>query len=158
MANQHGWSWLAVSSLLFSSLGCATAPDHLAGTDSELTYSVVTQDIEKYVGKRVAWDGITLGYHALRQDGKMIGFESYTYLPADDKSGGVDFEKPFTFSRLDTEDFSTPAAKKAKEKHRRVIIGTIAGSKEMSFTEGTVTKKIMAPVFKDVIVDVRARK
>ena len=132
----------------------------LKGVDSTLTYSVVFQDIDKYAGKRVAWDGITLGSYRGPKDGTKNVRENYTYLPADDRSGGVDFDKPFMFHRLEGDDFRTESAKRAdadpKGHRRRLVIGTIERSEEFKYEENGESKTINAPVLKDVIVSVPA--
>jgi hypothetical protein len=131
--------------------------EHLAGVDSTLTYAVVAKDIDKHEGKRVAWLGISLGFHSVEKDGKTVGFDYYTYLPADN-NGAVDFDKPFMFSHVEGADSRTPAAKAAQDQHQRLVIGTIAGSAEFKYQEGSVSKTIAAPLLVDVIVDLPPEK
>ena len=149
--------------MLLVSFGCSESGNDdqarlLKDVDSTLTYSVVFQDIDKYAGKRVAWDGIALGSYRGPKDGKKMVRENYTFLPADDRSGGVDFDKPFMFHRLEGEDFRTESAKRAdanpKGHRRRLVIGTSEGSEEFKYEENGESKTIKAPVLKDVIVTV----
>ncbi|MBC7818990.1 MAG: hypothetical protein IAG10_19040 [Planctomycetaceae bacterium] len=64
--------------------------------------------------------------------------------------------------RLDGEDFRTEAAKRAdadpKSHRHRLVIGTIVGSEEFKYEERGVIKSIIAPVLKDVIVDLPTGK
>lgn len=153
---------IAIACVITSLAGCAKPATNEQtqrpkNANAALTYSVVAADIDKYVGETVAWDGISLDTNRGPKEGTKPVRENYTYLPASDKSGGINFDQPFMFHRLEGEDFRTKAAKRADSdpmhRRRRLIFGTIVGSEEFRYVENGVSKAINAPVLKDVTVD-----
>lgn len=150
MVIRHSRVRLVFSALLFFSIGC-TKPGNddrarlMKDVDSSLTYSVVANDVDKHIGKRVAWHGVKIGSDQTKQ------IEYFTYLPTENNSG-ADFEKPFMFNRSDGKDMRTDAGKKVEDKHRQLIIGTISGSGEFKYEVNSEKKQRTAPVLTDVSI------
>ena len=162
MVIRHSLAGLVSLTLLCGSIGCTNAgkddrAELMKDVDAALTYAVVAKDIDKHIGKRVAWHGLLVGSHASPKVANNVQIEYYTYLPTAANSG-VDFEKPFMFNTSDGKDMRTDAGKKVEDKHRQLIIGTIAGSGEFKYEVNAEKKQKTAPILKDVSIHEPAGK
>ncbi|MGD0655853.1 MAG: SHD1 domain-containing protein [Thermoguttaceae bacterium] len=129
--------------------------------DTELTYFVVKNDIDKYIGKRVGWLGKQVTYESKTDfTGNKIK-SAYTYIIVDKNGKGV-ADNAFVYENLGSnQDMKqTLAAKEAENNSRdegiRLIVGTIVGSTDIHtqsvHTLETKTKKV--PLLKDILIDV----
>ncbi len=131
--------------------------------DTELTYSVVARNIDKHIGRRVAWVARQATYSISldRKTGNQIS--TYVFIVADSR-GRFFVDSPFVFSHSGSsrDTKRTAAAEKAGRDSRddgtRLIIGTIAGSADLTFDREVGVKSTgKVPVLKDVLVDVPKR-
>ena len=121
----------------------------------ELSYFTVRQNIQKYLGRRVAWVGMQASSHRSFGPGSDETTHTYVFL-APDSSGEFLAENPFMFSFTGGwEDRDTAAS---REKNRmpenirvRLIFGTVIGTAQFRGVNGNINE---IPELADVTIEV----
>jgi len=120
--------------------------------DHSLTYFVVRGSVEKYIGKRVAWAGKQA---TVRFEGETKS-AIYIYI-AQDSDGNCLADNPFTFSLPRQDDLPYTAAGRKRSRTPGgpvfLVIGTIAGEKEVLGMTPKGNRKFKAPILVDIIID-----
>ena len=127
--------------------------------DASLTYAVVKENPEKYVGKRVQWHARNIYSNTGTEYGRQLN--EYVYTVVEQERDSIIFGKPFCVSgEAPRRTVAAVTADQQTENVIRLVTGTIAGTGAVKTSapaglSGMQTASVeKVPRLKDVVIDV----